>query len=71
LHHDNAPPYTYFFTGEFFIKTTWLLSPTHPKFLFPRLSLKQKGSQFDSWGDGGRITGGAEHPHRTRLPGRI
>jgi hypothetical protein len=23
------------------------------------------------WGDQGRITSGAEHPHRTRLPGCI
>jgi hypothetical protein len=31
LHHDNAPPYTSFFTREFFTKkkTTGLSSPTH------------------------------------------
>jgi hypothetical protein len=26
--------------------TTWLLSPTHPTFLFPRLKIKLKGFHF-------------------------
>jgi hypothetical protein len=24
---------------------------------------------WHSWGDQGRVAGGAEHPHRTQLPG--
>jgi hypothetical protein len=42
--------------------------PIHPTFLFHRLKTKLKGRHFDTIG---RIAGGAEQPHRTRLPGCI
>jgi hypothetical protein len=60
-----------FSPGSFWPKTTRLSPPTHPNFLFPRLKVKLKGGNFDNWADRGRIAGGAEHPHRTRLPGCI
>jgi hypothetical protein len=66
LHHDNAPSHTLFFTRDFFfLKATRLPSSNHPTFLFPQLNIKLKGRHFDR----GRIAGGAEHHHRTRLPG--
>jgi hypothetical protein len=32
--------------GDFWPKTTWLSSPTHPTFLFPQLKMKLKGIHF-------------------------
>jgi hypothetical protein len=46
-------------------------SPSHPTFLFPWLMMKLKCHHFDNWCDRGRITDGAEQPHRTQLPGCI
>jgi hypothetical protein len=40
LHHDNAPSRTFFSPGNFWPKETWLLSPTHPTFLFPPIEDK-------------------------------
>jgi hypothetical protein len=47
LHYDNALtlPFT---TGNFSLKATWLTSPTHLTFLFPRLKTKLKGRHFDT-----------------------
>jgi hypothetical protein len=48
-YHDNAPSHTSSFTREFFLpRTTWLSSPTHPIFLFPRFEIKLKGRHFDT-----------------------
>jgi hypothetical protein len=57
-------------------KTTQLSSPTHPTlltwptviFLFPWLKIPPF---WHKWGDRGRITSGAEYPHRSQLPGFI
>jgi hypothetical protein len=50
LHHDNAQPQIYFFTGGvfFFTKITRLESPINHIFLFPRLKIKLNGSHFDT-----------------------
>jgi hypothetical protein len=55
LHHDNTPSQTYFFTRQ-------LKKPNN---------MTERPPFWNNWGDGGRIPGGAEHPHRTRLPGCI
>jgi hypothetical protein len=35
------------------------------------VSLVERPQFLHNWGDGDRIAGGAEHPHRSRLPGCI
>jgi hypothetical protein len=61
-----------FSKGNFWPKTTWLSSPTHPTFLFSPIEDKTWRPPFwHNLGDRGRIAGGAEHPRRTRLPGCI
>jgi hypothetical protein len=48
--------------------------PPHPSYfsVFSWLKTKLRGHHFwHNWGDRGRITGGAVHPHKTRLPGCI
>jgi hypothetical protein len=58
--------------GNFWTKTTWLSSLTLPTFLFLLIEDKTERLPFwHNWGDGGRITGGAEQPHRTRLLGCV
>jgi hypothetical protein len=47
LHHDNAPSHTSFLT-TFGSQTSWLSSPTHATFLFPRSKVKLKGHHFDT-----------------------
>jgi hypothetical protein len=50
-----------FLPGNVWPKTAWLLTSTHSTCL----------PFWDSWSAQGRITGSAEHPHRTLLPGCI
>jgi hypothetical protein len=70
LHYDNAPSHTSSFRGEFWTIHNMTVVPHPPYFsLFPRLKIRPPF--WRSSGDGGRVAGGAEHPHRTRLPGRI
>jgi hypothetical protein len=42
-HHFTLP----FSPGNFWPKTTWLSSLTHPTFLFPQLKIKLEGRHFD------------------------
>jgi hypothetical protein len=66
LHHDNAP------SRIFSFKRGFLSFPTQPYFsLFPRLKIKLKGRHFDAAEMMEAESGGAEQPHRTRLPGCI
>jgi hypothetical protein len=44
---------------------------SHPTFGFPQLKTNLKGCHFDTSEVTGKIAGGAEHPHRTQLPGCI
>jgi hypothetical protein len=54
-----------FSPGNFWPKTTWLIS--HPSNFFSLTEDKTERPPFwHSWDDRGRITGDAEHPHRTR-----
>jgi hypothetical protein len=79
LHHDNAPSHTSFFhQGMFYPPKIWLSSPSHPTHLimapcdFYVAPIEGKTERLSVWhssGDRGRIAGGAEHPHRTQLPG--
>jgi hypothetical protein len=65
-HHLTFP----FSPGNFWPQTTWLSSPTHPTFsCFLNWRYNWKAPFWHSWGDRGRLAGGAERPHRTRLPG--
>jgi hypothetical protein len=50
-------------------KTTWLSPPSHP--VSPNEDKTEKPPFWHNLGDRGRIAGGAEHPHRTWLPGCI
>jgi hypothetical protein len=71
LHHDNAPSH-FFSPGNFWLKTTWLSSPTHPTLYVSPIEDKTERPPFwHNWGDWGRIAGCAEHPPRTWLPGCI
>jgi hypothetical protein len=57
-----------FLPGIFWPKTTWLPLPTRPTFLFfPIENKTERPPLWHNWGGQGRIAGGAEHPHRTRL----
>jgi hypothetical protein len=77
LRFDNTQSHIPFLTRDFFNKTKITVVP-HPLYLpdlascyfsqFPRFRIS---SLWDNWGDRGRIKGGAEHPHKTRLPGCI
>jgi hypothetical protein len=63
----------FLFTRKFFLpKTTWLSSP--PTLLLSVSPIEDKTERppfWHKWGDQDRITGSAEHPHRTWLPGGI
>jgi hypothetical protein len=48
LHHDNAPPQTFFFTREFLTKHKVTVVSHQPYFLFPFLKIKLKGRRFDT-----------------------
>jgi hypothetical protein len=48
LHLDNALSHTPFFTREFLTKSNMTVVPTHPAFLFPRLTIKLEGRHFDT-----------------------
>jgi hypothetical protein len=68
VHHLTLP----FSLGNFWPKTTWLSYPIHCTFLCSPIECKIERSPFwRKWGDWGRFAGGAEHPHRLRLPGCI
>jgi hypothetical protein len=62
---------THFLTREFFTKTTWLVLHSPYFSLFCWWKIKLKAPISTHWCDQGRIAGGAEHPHRIRLPGCI
>jgi hypothetical protein len=68
LHHDSAPSHTSFLKREFWPKITWLL-PHPPYFsVFPTHDKVERLPFRHSWGDRGRIVGGAEHFHRSIFP---
>jgi hypothetical protein len=81
LHHNNnASSHTSFSPGNFLPKTTWLSSSSHPTHLtwspatFSVSLIEGKTEMplfWHNWGGWGRTAGGAEHPHRTWLPGSI
>jgi hypothetical protein len=65
MHHLTLP----FSPGNFLANAN-----PHPTyfFLFSQLKIKLRVCHFETiWGDQGRITGGAQHSHRTQLPGCI
>jgi hypothetical protein len=70
LHHEKVPSHTSFSTTDFFLpKTTWLSSPLGILFSVSPIADKTEWPPIrPNWGDRRRIVGGAEHPHKTRLP---
>jgi hypothetical protein len=49
LHHDSAPPHTSLFTRDFLYQTQHdCRPPTHPDFLFPRLTIQLKDRHLDT-----------------------
>jgi hypothetical protein len=69
LHNDNTPPHISFFARRIFGLKQYGSRPHTPYFYqFHRLKVKLKGRHFDTIEV---IAGGAEHSHRTRLPGFI
>jgi hypothetical protein len=73
MYYVSTVPHSERDTDQNFLpKITWMSAPTHPAFLFPQLKFQLKRSPFwHNWGAWGRIAGGAEQCHRTRLPGCI
>jgi hypothetical protein len=68
MHNLTLP----FSPGNFWPKTTWLSYPIHCTFLCSPIEDKIERPPFrHKWGDWDRFAGGAEHPHRSLLPGCI
>jgi hypothetical protein len=70
LSHENSPARTSFI-GHDVGKAPWLSSPN---LLYSVCPIEDKTERPPFWqhlGDWGRIAGGAEQPHRARLPGCI
>jgi hypothetical protein len=63
----------FFLPGNFWPRTTRLSPPTPALIFFitPIEDKIEKSPFWYNWGDQGRITGGVEHPLRTRFPGCV
>jgi hypothetical protein len=61
-----------FHQGIFLLKTKRTVTPRPRYFsVSPTEDKTERPPFWHNWGDWGRIAGGAEHPHRTQLPGCI
>jgi hypothetical protein len=69
LHHDNTLFHTSLYAREFLTKNN-IAALLHRSY-YSVSPTEDKTERPPFWHNWGRITGGAEHPHRTRLPWSI
>jgi hypothetical protein len=68
VHYLTLP----FSSSNFFTKKNMTVIPHPPSIsVFPVEDKSERLTFWHNWDDQGRIVGGVEHPHRTRLPGCI